>query len=105
MTAIIAIGYGGQEEILRARKLIQDSGKNPDTLSREEFTRFVESAQYPPPDIIVRTGGHKRHSGYLLWLSEYAEYYFSDRNWPDFDLLEFEKVLEQYASSKRKFGK
>ncbi|GAB0174200.1 MAG: isoprenyl transferase [Candidatus Altimarinota bacterium] len=104
-TAIIALGYGGQDEIIRAVQKILENGIRPETLTKEVFQSFVESAQYPNPDLIVRTGGHQRHSGFLLFQSPYAEYYFSEKNWPEFSEDDLDVVLLSFQNRDRKFGK
>ena len=63
----------------------------------------MDSGQFPPPDLIVRTGGHLRHSGYFLFQSPYAEYFFSEKNWPEFDESEFQKAYESFSKRTRKF--
>ena len=75
------------------------------TTTREDIISYLETSQFPPPDMIVRTGGHIRHSGYFLFQSPYSEYFFSEKNWPDFDESDVELVLESYENRVRKFGK
>lgn len=105
MQCIFAIGYGGQEEIARAVSTLAKSGKDMTHVTREDILASLETSAFPPPDIIVRTGGHIRHSGYFLFQSPYAEYYFSDLNWPDFDSHEIDLALKSYEGRVRKFGK
>ncbi len=105
MQCIFAIGYGGQEEIARAVVSLAKNGTDMTQITREDILASLETSQFAPPDMIVRTGGHVRHSGYFLYQSPYAEYYFSDLNWPDFDVDELDRALESYASRVRKFGK
>jgi undecaprenyl diphosphate synthase len=81
----VAIAYGGQEEMVRAVKKIVSDKIEVDDISKDSLKKYVESAEYPPPDLIVRTGGHLRHSGFFLFQSPYAEYHFSPKNWPEFD--------------------
>lgn len=88
MTVILAVAYGGQNEILRAVKACLKDGVDPDTLTESEFaSRYLDSGRFAPPDLIIRTGcsGRQRTSGYLLWGSEYSELYFTETCWPDFD--------------------
>ncbi|ATU05035.1 di-trans,poly-cis-decaprenylcistransferase [Candidatus Gracilibacteria bacterium HOT-871] len=101
----IALVYGGQDEIVRATKRIIKAGIDPDTLTREEFKKYLDTADLPAPDLIVRTGGDMRHSGFLLFDSEYSEYYFTNTKWPDFGEEELKKAIDSFANSKRNFGK
>ncbi len=104
MTTIVALGYGWQEEIVRAIKSYIESGSDV-PLTKKTFSSYIESSEFPPADLIVRTWGHKRHSGFLLYNSPYAEYYFSELNWPAFDEWELLKILDDYSLRERKFGK
>jgi undecaprenyl diphosphate synthase len=105
MTVILAIGYGGQEEIARAVCDLARTGKDMTQVIREDILSVLETSVFPPPDMIVRTGGHMRHSGYFLFQSPYAEYYFSEKNWPEFDEAELDRSLKSYEGRVRKFGK
>lgn len=105
MKCIFAIGYWWQEEIIRAVHALALTGKDMATVTLEELNLTLDTGKFPPPDMIVRTGWHMRHSGYFLFQSPYAEYFFSEKNWPDFDEGELEKVCESYESRIRKFGK
>lgn len=105
MQCVFAIGYGGQEEIARAVCTLAKTGKDMTQVTREDILSSLETSVFPPPDMIVRTGGHIRHSGYFLFQSPYAEYYFSAKNWPDFDETELDRVIESYEGRVRKFGK
>ena len=68
------------------------------------FSKFLQLKDAPDPDLLVRTGGEKRISNFLLWNIAYSELYFCDCLWPDFNKNEFERALEFYASRKRRFG-
>ena len=96
----LCINYGGQREIVEAVKRLNEKG--------EEITVDSISAclynQLPPPDIILRTGGQKRLSNYLLYQSAYAELFFSDTLWPDFSKEEYDKILAEFATRTRNFG-
>lgn len=105
MKAIFAIGYGGQEEIARAVSDLAKSGKDMTNVTREDIFSYLETGKYPPVDLIIRTGGHLRHSGYFLFQSPYAEYYFSEKNWPAFDLEELDKAFASFEKRVRKFWK
>ena len=101
----IALVYGWQDEIVRATKRIIKAWIDPDTLTREEFKKYLDTADLPAPDLIVRTGWDMRHSGFLLFDSEYSEYYFTNTKWPDFGEEELKKAIDSFANSKRNFWK
>lgn len=109
ITVIFAINYGGRDEILRAVEKISNEVKNgkrtPEKMTTEEFDSYLDTADIPDPDLIIRPGGEKRLSGYLLWQSEYAELYFTDVLMPDFDEKELKKAVAEYESRQRRFGK
>ncbi len=96
----IAISYGSRAEILAA---IEKTGKEK-KLSEEEFSDLLYSAGLPDPELIIRTGGEKRLSNFLLWQAAYSELYFTDVLWPDFDEKELKKAVEEYKNRKRNFG-
>lgn len=101
----IALIYGWQDEILRATKQILRDGKDPETLTNQEFRSYLDSHFLPVPDVIVRTGWDIRHSGFLLYDSAYSEYYFTDKPWPEYDEAELAKTIDFFENSKRNFGK
>ncbi|MCI8888891.1 MAG: isoprenyl transferase [Hungatella sp.] len=108
MTFIIAINYGGRDEILRAaRRLAMDcqkSGKDVSDVSEEEFASYLDTAGIPDPDLMIRTSGELRLSNYLLWQLAYSEFYITDCLWPDFNKEELEKAIIAYNSRERRFG-
>lgn len=109
MMLVLALSYGSRQEILDASAAICEKyrkGENDVSfLSGEEnFEKFLYTAGLPDPDIIIRTGGEKRLSNFLLWQAAYAELYFTDVLWPDFNLDELKKALEEYQKRKRRFG-
>lgn len=101
----IAINYGGRDEIIRAIKTISNNQFPISNLTKENFKQFLDTKNLPDPDMIIRTGGEKRLSGFLLWQSEYAELYFTDTFMPDFGTKEFAKALKWYFQRDRRFGK
>jgi len=101
----IALIYWGQDEIIRATKKILKAWIDPETLTTEEFRKYLDTANLPNPDLIIRTGWDLRHSGFLLFDSEYSEYYFTEKKWPDFDEEELKKAIASYNSAKRNFWK
>jgi len=108
MTIIFAINYGGRDEIIRAVDKWRKNSKFqiPNSkLKKEDLEKFLDTAGIPDPDLIIRTGGEKRLSGFMLWQSEYSELYFSDVFFPDFSEKELEKAIKDFALRKRRFGK
>lgn len=109
----IAIAYGGQEEIVDAvRGALQeqtDQGASLDDAVRQLTPDRVEAHLYnsglPQPDLIIRTSGEIRLSGFLLWQSAYAEYFFCDALWPEFRKIDFLRALRSYGRRKRRFGR
>ncbi len=97
----LCINYGGQKEIIEAAKKIIDENVE---LSEIAVSQHLYNSFIPAPDIIIRTGGQKRLSNFLLYQSAYAELYFSNTFWPDFTESEFESILQEYALRKRSFG-
>ena len=106
--ANICLNYGGRDEIVRAARAFASScvdGKSePGSLTEEAFGSLMFSAGIPDPDLIIRPSGEVRISNFLLWQSAYAEYYFTDVLWPDFDPEELEKAIASYNRRERRFG-
>ena len=100
-TLVVALSYGGRDEIVRAAAKWAAAGGEP---TEAAFAAFLDTAGIPDPDLIIRTSGEQRTSNFLLWQSAYAEYYFTDTLWPDFDQAEFDKALESYAKRERRMG-
>lgn len=101
----VALVYSWQDEIIRATKKAISSWINPENLSPEEFRKFLDTSFLPNPDLIIRTWWDIRHSWFLLFDSEYSEYYFTDKKWPEFDEEEFLKAVSRLDLAKRNFGK
>jgi len=108
ITVNVALSYGGRDEIVRAIEKLRESSKLKAQSSRvtaEDLSKYLDTAGQPDPDLLIRTGGELRLSGFLLWQLEYAELYFTDTYWPDFTPGEFEKALLVYQDRQRRFGK
>jgi len=104
----IALDYGGRDEIVRAIKEYLQGGRadfSGAELTEEEFGKYLDTAGRPDPDLVIRTSGEKRLSGFMLWQSEYSELYFSDLLMPDFGPKEFKKVIQDYSQRQRRFGR
>jgi undecaprenyl diphosphate synthase len=102
LTLVVAVGYGGQQDIVRAAQSLCAEGQ-PITVASLESRLSV--ADLPHPDLLIRTGGEKRISNFLLWQLAYSELYFSDVLWPDFDDAELERALAWYGGRERRFGR
>ena len=100
----LAINYGGRDELVRAVKKIADRGEAA-KISEEMISANLDTAGLPDPDLVIRTSGEQRLSGFLLWQSAYSELYFPSVYWPDFDEREFDKAIEEYNHRQRRFGK
>ncbi len=105
MVVTLAINYGGRDEIIRAIKKIQNSKFKIQNLNKEDLDQFLDTTGIPDPDLIIRTGGEKRLSGFMLWQCEYSELYFSNLYFPDFTPNELEKAIADYSLRQRRFGK
>ena len=107
-TLILALNYGGRSEIVdAARKIAKEvrEGKlSPDQLTEESFSRYLYFPDMPDPDLLIRTSGEMRLSNFLLWELSYAELYFTETLWPDFDRAELEKAMLSYRKRNRRFG-
>ena len=101
-TVNFMVAYGGRAEIVDAVNKAINEGKKVD---EETFSNYLYTAGQEDPDIIIRTGGEKRLSGFLPWQSVYTELFFIDKYWPDFSKEDFMKVMEEFKSRKRRFGR
>ncbi|WP_226036674.1 isoprenyl transferase [Aquibacillus saliphilus] len=104
----IALNYGSRHEILNAmKKMIADVNEaklSLDELDEQRFSRYLHTAGMTEPDLLIRTGGEKRLSNFLLWQLAYTEFWFTDVLWPDFSEKEFMHALEEYRQRKRRYG-
>lgn len=104
----VALNYGGRDEITRAvRQMVKDAGAgelSPEDVSEERIAGYLDTGGIPDPDLMIRTSGEQRLSNYLLWQLAYAEFYFTDTLWPDFDKKELQKAVEFYQRRDRRFG-
>lgn len=104
ITVTFALNYGGRDEIIRAVKKIVNEKIPVDQITEEVFSNHLDTAGIPDPDLIIRTGGDRRTSGYLPWQSVYSELYFTPVLFPDFTPEEFEKALQDFSGRDRRFG-
>ena len=108
----VAVGYGGRHEIAEAvRKLLQEQaalGTSVEELAEmidvEQIARHLYTSGQPDPDLVIRTSGEQRLSGFLLWQSAHSEFYFCEAYWPAFRKVDFLRALRDYAARQRRFG-
>lgn len=105
ITVTFALNYGGRNEILRAIHKAAENGEELQTISDEQFSKYLDTHDMPDPDLLIRPGGEQRLSGYLPWQSVYAELYFTDVLMPDFGREELLKAIEEFQNRARRFGK
>lgn len=113
ITVTFALNYGGRNEIVRGlNRMLRDyarvqpsQGEGWTQVTEKVFEQYLDTDGMPDPDLIIRTGGEKRLSGFLMWSAAYAELYFTDVLFPDFTPEEFDKALEEYKRRQRRFGK
>ena len=101
LQVILAINYGGRDEIVRAVNKLAAANE---TASEKNISQYLDNPDIPDPDLIIRTAGEFRTSNFLLWESAYAEYYISDKLWPDWDRDDLEEAIKNYRSRDRRFG-
>jgi undecaprenyl diphosphate synthase len=101
----ICFNYGGEIEIVEAVKKIVQSGVQPEDVTPALIAENLYSPDIPPCDLIVRTSGEERLSGFMLWRAAYSELLFLDKNWPEMTKADVVSILETYAQRHRRFGK
>ena len=108
-TLVLALSYSSRWEIVQAAKRIVDDVRNEHVLlgdiNEDLFSSYLTTCNLPDPDLLIRTGGEKRISNFLLWQLSYAEFYFTDIYWPDFRENEFYEAILSYQHRERRFGK
>lgn len=103
-TCILAINYGGRDEIVRAVKKIIKQNKKSEEITEELISLSLDTGDVPAVDLLIRTGGEKRLSNFLLWQNAYAEFVFTGTLWPDYNEEEFCKDIEEFQKRNRRFG-
>lgn len=104
MNLVLALSYGGREEIINAVQSIVKEGLDAEAVSEEVFRRHLYADDVPDPDLLIRTSGEMRISNFYLWQIAYSEMYVTDVLWPDFREVDFQKALDSYALRERRFG-
>ncbi|MBS6552763.1 MAG: isoprenyl transferase [Clostridium sp.] len=101
----IAFNYGSRDEITNALKAIVQEGLKSEDITEETVSNHLYTKDIPDPDLLIRTGGEKRISNYLLWQLAYSEIYVTDAYWPEFDENELSKAIVEFEQRNRRFGK
>ncbi|MEW5907619.1 MAG: isoprenyl transferase [Patescibacteria group bacterium] len=101
----VAISYGGRAEIINVIKKILERKVPSDKIDEKIFEEYLYTAGQKNPDLIIRTGGEKRLSGFLTWQSVYSELYFSDKLWPDFNERDLKEAIQEFQKRQRRFGR
>jgi undecaprenyl diphosphate synthase len=104
----VAFNYGARDEIVRAARRMAEAAANgsldPEAVTEERFASFLDTADIPDPDLLIRTSGELRLSNFLLWQLAYAEFVFVNTYWPDFSREQLEAALAEYHRRSRRFG-
>lgn len=104
ITVVLAVNYGGRDEILRAASQIGQI-RPIRQITENEFSDLLDTKNIPDPDLLIRTGGEKRLSGFLPWQTVYTELYFTDTLWPDFSHSDLDLAIEEFGKRIRTYGK
>ncbi len=108
MTLNIAVNYGGRWDIADAARRLAEDAKagriEPNQINEKALANYLSLAQLPEPDLLIRTGGERRISNFLLWQLAYSEFYFCNTYWPDFSDAELDAAIESFSSRQRRFG-
>ncbi|MGB9600226.1 MAG: polyprenyl diphosphate synthase, partial [Myxococcota bacterium] len=109
MVLTLALSYGSRDEIVNAVKsIIRDYSEKkivPDDITEERFKDYLFTADMPDPDILIRTGGEKRVSNFLLYQISYTEFIFVEKKWPDFTPLDLKEAIIEFQNRQRRFGR
>ena len=104
LTVVLAINYGGRDEILRGIKKLNSKNIDFDSITEKQLSESFDIPELPDVDLLIRTGGEYRLSNFLLWHAAYAELLFTDTLWPDYNAEEFEKNIQEFKNRNRRFG-
>jgi len=104
LQVILALNYGGRDEIIRAFRRLSGTGVSAGTVTEEALGQCLDNPDIPDPDLIIRSAGEYRISNFLLWEGAYSEYYFSDKLWPDWTGDDLAAAIADYQQRERRFG-
>ncbi len=104
---VVALDYGGRDELLRAMQRFKNSNFKHQDLSEKNFNQFLDTKElpYPNPDLIIRTSGEIRTSGFMLWQGAYSEWIFSPKYFPEFTPQDLQACIDEYTKRQRRFGR
>ena len=100
----IGLNYGGRAEIVHAVHILYEKGIEADQITEEAIESVLYTAELPPLDFIIRTGGETRLSNFMIWQAAYAELYFTDTLWPDFTEACLDEAIQSFLHRNRRFG-
>jgi len=100
----IAFNYGFKHEIKKVLKKVKNNSLKIDLDNEQEIDKLFDIGKFPDPDILIRTGGYKRLSNFIMYNLTYTEFFFTDTLWPDFSEEEFNNIIEEYSNIRRKYG-
>jgi undecaprenyl diphosphate synthase len=104
MQVILALNYGGRDELVRAFRRLAATGQSILDLGEKDIAAYLDNPDVPDPDLIIRSAGEYRMSNFLLWESAYAELYVSDKFWPDWTRDDLAGAIDEYSARDRRFG-
>lgn len=104
LTVVLAINYGGRDEIVRGIKKLISNGTKVSEVTEESVSKVFDIEDLPDVDLLIRTGGELRLSNFLLWHAAYAEFIFTKTLWPDYNIDEFDAEIEEFQKRTRRFG-
>ena len=104
MQVILAINYGGRDEIARAVRRLAESGADMTETGEKDIAAFLDNPDIPDPDLIIRSAGEYRTSNFLLWQGAYSEIYISQKLWPDWDKEDLEEAVADFKNRERRYG-
>lgn len=103
-TLALCFNYGGRQEIVDAARTLMEQGTDPATLTIEQFDQALYHPEIPPVDLLLRTSGEQRTSGFMLYRADYAELAFTKKHWPDFTPADLDAALTDYSTRHRRLG-
>jgi undecaprenyl diphosphate synthase len=104
LQVVLAINYGGRDEIIRTVSKLSAAGKDMTALREEDICAYLDNPDIPDPDLIIRSAGEYRTSNFLLWEGAYSEIYISKKLWPDWEKEDLEAAIDDFAGRDRRFG-
>ena len=108
LTLTVAFNYGARQEIVEAARRVaievREGRLDANAIGQDEFAAQLDTAELPDPDLVIRTSGEQRLSGFLLWQSAYSEMWFTEAHWPAFRRVDFLRALRDYSVRHRRYG-